>query len=352
MTKKFNYSTPFRLESGRELPGFHLAYTTQGQLNERGDNAVWIFHALTANSSPAEWWEGLVGPGRVFDPSRDFIVCVNIPGSCYGSISPLDIDPDTGTPYYHRFPLFTTRDVIRTYQQLRQHLGIRRIKVGAGGSLGGQQLLEWAIEEPALFERIIPIATNARHSAWGIAFNASQRLCIESDPTWKQASPKAGLQGMAIARGLALLSYRSYATYATSQEGVLRHEPQDTSSPWYFRAESYQRYQGEKLAKRFTAWSYYFLSKTMDAHDVGRGRGGLEAALAKISARTLVIGISSDGLFPPSEQELLARFIPGASFLLLESLYGHDGFLLEFKQLEAAMRAHLEPAVSTLSPAS
>jgi len=173
---RFTYDQPLRLESGLGVPAYHLEYTTHGNLNETGDNVVWIFHALTANSDPAEWWPGLVGAGRLFDPSIYYIVCVNMPGSCYGSIGPLDPDPRTGQPYYHDFPVFTPRDMIRAYQPLREFLGIRKIQIGAGGSMGGQQLLEWAIEEPALFGHIVLIATNGRHSPWGIAFNTAQRL--------------------------------------------------------------------------------------------------------------------------------------------------------------------------------
>ena len=185
----FKYNHTFKLESGCVLPGYQLAYHAYGQLNERGDNVVWIFHALTANSDPAEWWSGLVGAGKYFDPVNDFIICVNMPGSAYGSSSPVDQNPEGSEPYYHDFPWFTTRDMVRAYEPLRHFLGIKKIKVGIGGSMGGQQLLEWAIESPNLFDAIIPIATNAYHSPWGIAFNSSQRMAIEADATWPTSSP-------------------------------------------------------------------------------------------------------------------------------------------------------------------
>jgi len=331
MPEKFNYNRQFKLESGASLPGLHLAYTTHGQLNHEKDNVIWIFHALTANSDPAEWWPGLVGKDRFFNPDHHFIICVNMPGSCYGSIGPLDTDPETKEPYYHNFPFFTTRDMIRSYQLLKEYLGIRKIKVGIGGSMGGQQLLEWAIEEPQLFENIFPIATNAFHSPWGIAFNASQRLAIETDSTWKNKNEAAGLQGMQTARSIALLSYRNYQTYQWSQ---LEEDPSKLEE---FRSESYQRYQGEKLARRFNAFSYYFLSKSMDAHNVGRNRQGITDALNKIKARILIISISSDLLFPPSEQEFLTAHIPGAVYKAIDSDYGHDGFLLEYEQIEKAI---------------
>jgi homoserine O-acetyltransferase/O-succinyltransferase len=331
----FTYEHPFTLESGVTLPGYHLGYTTLGELNASKNNVVWIFHALTANSNPAEWWPGLVGTGRFFDPARYFIVCVNMPGSCYGSVNALDVNPATGKPWYHDFPLFTTRDMIRAYQPLRRHLGIEKIHIGTGGSMGGQQLLEWAVEEPALFEHIVPIATNAFHSAWGVAFNASQRMCIEADGTWQQGGPDAGMAGMKAARSVALLSYRHYDTYGARQQvlsatagGLFNGGAVKTG------ADSYQRYQGEKLAQRFNAYSYYRLSQGMDSHNLGRGRGGVEATLAAISAKTMVIGLSSDVLFPPAEQEFLARHIPGARLRIIESDYGHDGFLLEAWQIE------------------
>lgn len=326
--KVFRYNNTFRLESGVSLPGFHLGYTTYGNLNGAKDNVVWIFHALTAGSNVAEWWPGLVGEGKLFDPKIYFIICVNMPGSCYGSTGPLDVDPATGNPYYHDFPFFTPRDMIRSYQFLKEDLGIKKIKIGIGGSMGGQQCIEWAIEEPELFEYIFPLATNAFHSAWGIAFNASQRMSIEATESWKEKEPDAGIEGMKVARSIALISYRHYETYHASQSednnGYLEN----------FKPESYQRYQGEKLSRRFNAFSYYFLSKGMDAHNVGRGRVSIEKALSLIKAKTLVIGITTDILFPLSEQKFLGENIPGATYKAIDSLYGHDGFLLEFEQIQ------------------
>lgn len=316
------------------IPGFRLAYTTAGELNEAKDNVVWIFHALTGNSDPFDWWSGLVGTAKIIDPARYFIVCVNMPGSCYGSTGPLDYNPRTGEPWYHEFPFFTPRDMARAYHYLRLHLGIERIWLGMGGSMGGQQLLEWATEEPHLFEKIIPMATNAFHSAWGKAFNASQRMCIEADPTWKERHPQAGMEGMKVARSIALLSYRHYRTYAATQQD-------DPERLEHYRAESYQRYQGEKLAARFNAFSYHALTKGMDAHHLGRSRGSIHEALASIRAKTLVIGIDTDVLYPPEEQEYIARQIPGGQFALLHSHYGHDAFLVEYEKLEEMIRPFL-----------
>jgi homoserine O-acetyltransferase len=331
----------FSLESGAKLPQYHLAYTTCGKLNTTRSNVVWIFHALTANSQPQEWWEGLVGEGKLFDPAKYFIVCVNTPGSCYGSIGPLDIDTTTGKPFYQDFPFFTTRDLIRSYQPLRHFLGIEKIQVGIGGSMGGQQLLEWAIEEPELFEHIIPIATNAIHSPWGIAFNTTQRMIIEADGTWKTKHAKAGEAGMKAARALALISYRSYEGYGITQSNNSSQWKVNNSGEDAGGAASYQRYQGEKLAKRFNAFSYYTLTKTMDSHNVGRERKSIIDALQNIRARTLVIGIDSDVLFPLSEQHFLADHIPHASFTPISSQFGHDGFLLEFDTITKRINAFL-----------
>jgi homoserine O-acetyltransferase len=202
--------------------------------------------------------------------------------------------------------------------------------------MGGQQLLEWAIEEPELFEHIFPIATNVRHSAWGIAFNASQRMCIEADSTWKQNDLKAGLEGMKAARSMALISYRHYETYHASQS---EHHLEKIEN---YKSESYQRYQGEKLGKRFNAFSYYFLSKGMDSHNVGRGRIGIENALQKIEAKTTAIGITTDILFPVIEQKFMVENISNAKFTAINSLYGHDGFLLEYEQIEKIIAKALE----------
>jgi homoserine O-acetyltransferase/O-succinyltransferase len=332
----FQHNRSFTLESGITIPGFHLAYSTCGKFDPSNNNVVWIFHALTANSNAVEWWPGLVGEGRLFDPAKYFIICVNMPGSCYGSLGPLSENPETGSPWYHNFPFFTPRDMIRAFQHLKNELGIQRIHIGIGGSMGGQQLLEWAIEEPELFEHIIPIGTNAVHSSWGRAFNASQRMCIEVDTTWKQQVPTAGLNGMEVARSIALLSYRHYHTYAATQ--IDKDETLES-----FKSESYQKYQGLKLARRFNAFSYYVLTKGMDSHNVGRGRGETGQALQKITARTLVIGVDTDVLFPVPEQAYIADHVPGAVLKVIHSIYGHDGFLLEFEKIEDLISDFVTP---------
>jgi homoserine O-acetyltransferase/O-succinyltransferase len=344
--KTFSSSAPFILESGFVIPGFHLGYHTLGKMNADKSNVVWVFHALTANSNPEEWWPGLVGSGHLIDPEKYFIVCVNIPGSCYGSIGPLSDNPLTGTSWFHSFPFFTIRDMVKAYQPLKDFLGIQKIKIGIGGSMGGQQLLEWAIDEPELFEHIVPIATNAFHSPWGRAFNASQRHCIELDPTWKQNDPGAGMNGMKVARGVALISYRNQETYNFYQADT------DLDSLGPYKSESYQAYQGEKLAARFNAYSYYCLSQSMDSHQLGRGRISPSEALKKITSKTHLIGIRSDLLFTEKELVFLYENIPGATLIMIPSMYGHDGFLLEYNAISGIVLDFLQkethPPRSTL----
>lgn len=315
------------------LPTIQLAYCTYGELNAARDNVVWVCHALTGSADAADWWSGLVGEGKLFDPRRQFIVCANVLGSAYGSTSALSTNPGTGEPYFHEFPVVTIRDVVRAFDLLREHLRIDRIKTCIGGSLGGQQAVEWAVEQPERFEQLILIATNARMSPWGVAFNEAQRMAIAADGSWPERRPDAGLAGLKAARATALLSYRNYETYNRTQTRG------DGAGFDEFRASSYQQYQGEKLVNRFNAFAYWSLTKLMDSHDVGRNRGTLPEALGRIQARTLVLGIKSDVLFPIEEQRYLRDHIAGAELTEIDSLYGHDGFLIENELITKTIRA-------------
>jgi homoserine O-acetyltransferase len=220
---------------------------------------------------------------------------------------------------------------------LRQHLGIEKINTLIGGSLGGQQALEWAILKNDSIDNLILLATNAQHSPWGIAFNESQRLAIKADRTWYNFSPDAGLKGLKAARSIALLSYRNYNTYQATQSEDKSENIGD------LKASSYQNYQGEKLVKRFNTFSYWYLTKAMDTHNVGRNRNGIKNALRQIKAKTLVIGISSDLLFPVEEQKFLAKHIPNAAYTEIDSLYGHDGFLIETKKIANEIEKYFTP---------
>jgi homoserine O-acetyltransferase/O-succinyltransferase len=323
----FRSTGSFELESGQKLGQLEIGYHTYGTLNKNRDNVVWVCHALTANSDVMDWWKGLFGENDYFNPDEYFIVCANILGSNYGTTSPLSINPVTGQPYYLAFPQYTVRDIVNAHKLLAEELNISDIHILIGGSLGGQQASEWAIIEPDRIKNLILIATNARHSPWGIAFNESQRLAIMADRTFYNNSSEGGQKGMKAARSIALLSYRGYKTYTVSQQD----DNDDIADD--HRASSYQNYQGEKLVKRFNAYSYWYLSKAMDSHNVGRNRNGVEKALSKIKASTLVIGIKSDVLFPVEEQQYLFRHIPKAAFSEFDSFYGHDGFLIETQAL-------------------
>lgn len=323
----FEFAKPLQLESGGKLLKWQVAFHTFGRLNETLDNVIWVCHALTANSDVFDWWPGMVGPGCLMDTDKYFIICANIPGSCYGTTGPLSIDSETGEPYLHNFPLITVRDIVQVLSALRKFLGIKRIHLGIGGSLGGQQILEWAIEEPALFRYIAPVATNARASAWGIAFNEAQRMALQADETFLEGRADGGSKGIRAARAVALLSYRNRNTYQNTQT-----DPDDEKLD-NFRASSYQQYQGQKLDRRFNAYSYNIVSKTLDSHNVGRNRGGLEQALGRIKAKAIAVGISSDLLFPTEEQKLIAEMVPDATYVEIDSFYGHDGFLIEVEAL-------------------
>ncbi len=317
------------MECGAILPRFQLEYCTAGKINERGDNIIWICHALTANAEPDDWWEGLVGKGKMFDPEKHFIICANVLGSCYGSSGPLDTNPKSKSLYYMDFPPFTIRDIVATLDLLRQSLNIETIHTLIGGSMGGMQAMEWAIQWPDLMNNLILLATNAQHSPWGIAFNESQRMAIEADPTWQDKRTDAGQDGLRAARSIALLSYRNYDAYHNTQSET------DIEKLDRYKSQSYQQYQGDKLVRRFNCHSYYLLSKAMDSHHVGRSRGGIENALSQIKCTTLIIGISSDVLFPIAEQKTLHKLISNSKYVEIDSFYGHDGFLIETKEITA-----------------
>lgn len=306
-TQIFVSNDTFLLEEGSILPQVEISYTTQGILNADQSNVVWVFHALTGNADPTKWWPGLFGTHAVINLDRDFVICANVLGSCYGTTGPTDFT----------FPRITIRDMVSAHQILKNHLGIQKIKLGIGGSLGGQQLVEWAVQEPSLFENINLVATNSQHSPWGIAFNEAQRMALNNVDKSK---------GLAAARAIAMLSYRHYNTFESTQK--------DEDQRWDdFSASSYQQYQGFKLEKRFTNESYHYLSKAMDSHNVGRHGLSIKNALQRIKSKTMVIGIDTDILFPIQEQQLLADNIPNAQLAVIKSNYGHDGFLVETDQL-------------------
>jgi homoserine O-acetyltransferase/O-succinyltransferase len=330
--KILNHNEPFITETGDTLPSLEIAYTTWGRLNNNRDNVIWVCHAYTANSDVESWWPGMLGDDMVFDTKKYFIVCANILGSCYGTTGPVSINPLTSKPWLNSFPVITIRDIVRVHEILRKHLDIKKIDTCIGSSIGGFQALEYGIMYPDKVKRLILIASNAKQSPWSIAFNESQRLAIEADPTFFGDDPNGGKKGLKAARSMALLSYRT--PYAYNQTQAEETDDKLTS----FRASSYQAYQGDKLVNRFNPWTYYRLTQLSDNHNVGRGRGGVIKALKIVKAHTLCIGIKSDILFPVPEQKFLAETIEKGSYAEIDSFYGHDGFLIEAGQVSAAIR--------------
>ena len=327
---EYTFNENFEFETGESIRGLKLVYHTSEKPWSRGDSrkVIWICHALTANSDAQEWWPEMVGPGRLFDTDRYYVICVNMLCSSYGSSGPATINPDTGKPYFFTFPRTTVRDMVRAEAILCRHLGIDRIDLMVGGSIGGFQAIEWTIMEPQLVRQSVFIACGARVTPWMTAWEETQRMALEADPTFREcADLKGGQAGLRCARGIAMLSYRSYEGYNTTQG--------ETSGDCLFadRAGSYQRYQGKKLADRFDAYSYYYLSLSVDSNNAGRGRGGLQKALGSIKVKCTVIGIDSDSLFPVEEQKYMASCIKDAEYFEITSDFGHDGFLLEWEQL-------------------
>ncbi|NIG56291.1 homoserine O-acetyltransferase [Chitinophaga sp. Cy-1792] len=326
--KVFHSKAVFHLESGETLPELQIAYHTYGTMQPDGSNVVWVCHALTANSDVADWWTGLIGEGKAIDPARHFIVCANILGSCYGTSGPSTVNPVTGKPWYRSFPAVTIRDIVKAHMLLRAHLQIPYIQLLVGGSMGGYQALEWALMEPDTIGKLFLLCTGAAESAWGIAIHTAQRLSIEADHTWEQETAHAGHKGLKAARAIGMLTYRNYQTFVRTQS-----DP-DKEKTDHFRASSYITYQGDKLVKRFNAQTYWLLTKAMDSHNIARGRHeDITASLSHIKMPVLLIGITSDILCPPEEQQFMAKHLPEATYHEIDSSYGHDGFLIEFEKI-------------------
>ncbi len=330
MVQYFDYNHPFELERGEKLPALRIAYHTFGTY--RVNNVVWVCHALTANSDVADWWPHTVEKERFLDPDKQFVVCANILGSHYGTTGPLSINPQTSEPWYGEFPRLTMRDVVRAHQLLADHLGISRIKALIGSSVGGFQAVEWAVMEPERIEKLVLIATAAKATPWQIAIDQTQRMAIFADSTYGEPRPDAGMKGMAAARAIGLLTYRGAEGYNLTQQ-----EKDDKVRYCDFRACTYQTYQGEKLCRRFDAYSYVTILDCFDTHDVGRQRGGMESALKRITSPTIVVGITTDIIFTPEEMRRLCRMIPSAQYHEIASPFGHDGFLVEYEQLNSIL---------------
>ena len=331
--KEYIHKDIFEFEAGGTMEGLKVVYHCSEKPYEPGQKVIWICHALTANSDAQDWWPELVGPGRLFDTEKYFVVCANMLGSAYGSSGPASINPATGKPFYFDFPKVTVRDIVRANDLVRRHLGIKKIDLMVGGSIGGFQSVEWTIMEPEIIEKALFIACSPRVTPWLTAWEESQRMALEADPTFREcASLKGGEAGLQCARSIALISYRSYEGYNATQG------EKDEDCIFADRAGSYQRYQGRKLSDRFDAYSYYYLSDSVNSNNVGRGRGGVGKALQSIKSECTVVGIDSDRLFPVEEQKYLAANIQKAVYHEITSKFGHDGFLLENDQLTEIIR--------------
>jgi homoserine O-acetyltransferase len=332
----------FTLESGDTLRDVPVAYQTWGTLNAAGTNAVLVCHALTGDTDVADWWAGLLGPDRALDPTEDFVVCLNVPGSPYGSVSPHTEDPETGARYGADFPPVTTRDTVRLHRRALDELGVRRVACALGGSMGGMHVLEWAFEttdDGAPFVRsLVPIAVGGRHTAWQIGWSEAQRQAIFADPKWRDGRyppDDPPTSGLATARMMAMVSYRSQPSF----EDRFGREVMEERADRPYAVESYLHHHGTKLVDRFDARCYVHLTRQMDTHDVARGRGDYEAVLASIRQPTLVVGIDSDVLYPLREQEELVEHLPRATLEVLSAPHGHDSFLIEFDALSAMVTA-------------
>ena len=327
--KKHSFSNSFTTESGFTFDQPEVAYHTWGTLNERKDNVILVIHALTGNSNIEDWFSGFFAESSPVDLDKHFVICMNIPGSCYGSLNPWSINPKTGEPYRGDFPVFTVRDVVRFQQLLLNHLGINKIELVLGGSYGGMIALEFILMDERIKSACL-VAMGKAHSPWAIGISHAQRMALYTDPKWNDGfyeknDPPA--DGLAAARAMAMITYRTPQNY---EEKFGRNY---NSGKSLFEVESYLQYQGQKLVDRFDALIYDRLTKSMDTHDVSKGRGSFEKVLKKIEIPVLVMGIDSDKLYPTSEQKELAELIPQSEYQEIQSPFGHDAFLIEFEQI-------------------
>ena len=328
--QSISLNKPLKLEIGGTIEYPKVAYTTYGTLNKAKNNVTLICHALTANSNAEDWWAGLFGEGKVFDPKRDFIICINNLGSPYGSSSPKSLKKNNER-YGLDFPAYTLRDNARLHIRLIEHFGIKEINLIVGGSCGGNIAQEIAIMLGDRVKQLIAMCCSAIETPWVISIHESQRIALQADPTLTDKTAGAGIKGLRGARAFALPFYRSHPSFK------IRQSEEDNEKLDDFKASSYVRYQGDKFVDRYDAHCYYKQLTALDTHNVGRGRGGIKTALAKVSARTLAIGFSTDLLIPVIEQQFIAEHIPDGTYAEVETLFGHDAFLIETDKIQSAI---------------
>jgi len=339
----FAYGTPFRLEAGGVLQPVSVRYAVYGELNERRDNAVLVCHALSGSARVGDWWPEMFG--RVFDVSRDCVICTNVLGSCYGSSGPTTVNPATGKAFGPDFPLVTMRDIVRAQAHVLDELGVKRLRVVIGASIGGMQALQWSVDYPERVEHCIAIGC-APLSALGLALNHVQRKVIQLDPDFKDGRYNAGEQparGLGLARAIGMCSYKSPELF---DERYARNPNRNGEDPLRAVGERYDvagylDYQGEKFVSRFDANSYVVISKAMDTWELGRGYASEAEALKRIKAHVSLVGISSDWLFPAKDVRDLAKRIEAAGaqcdYTEFETAHGHDGFLAEMDAVAAVV---------------
>jgi len=368
----FNSGNPFQFETGEKLSNIQVAFQTYGTLNSDGTNAVLVCHALTGNAHAAGtlseiesdknsnpdllkkysemnvgkegWWNELIGEGKVLDTNKYFIISSNVLGSCYGTSGPVTIKNMFHRRFGMDFPTVTVRDMVKLQKELLAYLGVNKLATAIGGSLGGMQVLEWAVMYPEMLKSVIPIASSAQHSPWAISLNQASRQAIINDPEWHDGAYKTPpLKGLALARKIAMISYRSFESF---QQKFSRERKDETGNKLdrknIFQVESWLNHHGKKLNERFDANTYLYLSNAMDLHDVALNRGSLKEVLGNVKIPALVVGISSDILYPPEEQKNIASLLPNANYAEINSVHGHDAFLIEFDQLGKIIKDFLE----------
>ena len=362
---QFPGDRPFALDGGKVLSNVSIAYESWGTLNADATNAILICHAWTGDShvtGAAEegnptpgWWEGVVGPGKAIDTNTWFVVCSNVIGGCQGSTGPATAHPEDGQLYGPRFPVITVRDMVRAQVRLTDMLGIRKWHSVVGGSMGGMQVLEWAVTFPDRVKTIIPIATCAQATAQQIAWGAIGRRAIRLDPKWRNgeyydaAIGEGPWEGLAIARMISQVTFRSDNVFTERFGRALVDMDADYNGLglWdRFEVEGYLDHHGDRLIRRFDTNSYLIIGKAMDLHDIARGRGTLDSAMSRITAPTLVMGISSDILYPTYQQKqihsLLSEKGVDSTYVEIDSPHGHDAFLINFDQVGAPIQSFLE----------
>ncbi len=353
-----HFDTPLRLRSGVELTPFTLAYETYGKLNADRSNAILIFHALSGDShvagyyssdpnEPAGWWDEAVGPGKMFDTNRYFIICANVIGGCQGSTGPASLAPD-GKPYALRFPVVTVADMVEAQRSLIDALGIQRLFAAAGGSMGGMQALQLAVDYPDRVGAVLFLASTPRSSAQNIAFNEIGRQAIYADPNWRGGSYYGGevpAAGLSVARMVGHITYMSEFSLESKFSRRLQLRDQlGYSFDTEFAVESYLKYQGEKFVQRFDANSYLYITKALDYFDIGAGYDSMAEALKQVTAQFLVISFSSDWLYTADQAKELVDALSGRSveYHHVEAFLGHDSFLLEVETMTRLVGGFLD----------